>query len=55
MTDLNGFTLFIIWLAAMYGAAGFGFWVGDYFQRRESEERKASWARAKAKKDNENT
>ena len=47
MTDENGFILFIIWVAGMYGAAGFGFWIGDYFQRQESERRKAQWAKAK--------
>jgi len=47
MTDINGFILFILWLAALYAAAGFGFWVGDYYQRKESENRKAQWAKAK--------
>lgn len=47
MTDLNGFILFILWLAGMYIAAGIGFWIGDYYQRKESESRKAQWAKAK--------
>lgn len=47
MTDINGFILFILWLAALYAAAGIGFWIGDHFQRKESERRKASWAKAK--------
>lgn len=46
-TDINGFLFFVIWLIAMYVAAGFGFWIGDYFQRKESERRKAQWAKAK--------
>jgi hypothetical protein len=54
MTDINGFLFFIIWLIALYGAAGFGFWIGDYFQRKESERRKAQWAKAKKEQKNLN-
>jgi len=47
MNDIDIFILFILWLAGMYVVTGFGFWVGEYFQRKESESRKAQWARAK--------
>jgi len=49
-SDINGFLFFVLWLIALYLAAGFGFWIGDYFQRLESDRRKAQWAKAKKNK-----